>query len=302
MDSIDWKSKMLENIEVTLDKLDETEYATLEKQKTQVTPFVLDIDLKTDNTLTAEVEIPPDILPPVETEEELQARRQKEHRLRQKNLFLETGISGWSEHHVLEMALFFAIPQGDTKNLAWDLLDKFGTLKNVLDASVEELESVSGVGHHCACLLKFFPSMSAVYLGFGSKVDLVILTSYDAFSVLQPYFLDASREKVVLLCLDGRHNMITTRNLGEGGEMSAILDVRRVATEALTLKTVYCYLAHNHVNSSTVPSQEDWEATGYLMTILDGLNIYLLDHLIISGREMTSMKELQGKQDYGLTW
>ena len=63
-------------------------------------------------------------------------------RSRVKKEFLSRGLEGWSGHRVLELLLFYAIPQGDVNALAHALMEHFGSLSGVLDATVEDLKSV----------------------------------------------------------------------------------------------------------------------------------------------------------------
>ena len=67
------------------------------------------------------------------------------HRARVKDRLLREGLAGFADHEVLELLLFYAIPQGDTNPTAHALLDKFGTLKNVFDADIKELKSTKGI-------------------------------------------------------------------------------------------------------------------------------------------------------------
>ena len=67
------------------------------------------------------------------------------HRGRVKEEFLTRGIEGWPDHRVLELLLYYAIPQRDTNGLAHELIDRFGSLDGVLDALPEELMKVPGV-------------------------------------------------------------------------------------------------------------------------------------------------------------
>ena len=85
------------------------------------------------------------------------------HRQRVKTEFLARGVEGWSDHRILELLLFYAIPQGDVNELAHRLVDHFGSLAWVLDASAEELKKVSGVGEHTAVLLKLVPAIGGRY-------------------------------------------------------------------------------------------------------------------------------------------
>ena len=61
------------------------------------------------------------------------------HRQRMRERFLTGGLEGFADHEVLELMLFYAIPQRNVNPLAHRLLDRFGTLHAVLEAPVEEL-------------------------------------------------------------------------------------------------------------------------------------------------------------------
>ena len=81
------------------------------------------------------------------------------HRSRVKSEFLTRGMEGWPPHRALEMLLFYAIPQGDVNGLAHDLIERFGSLSGVFDATIEDLKTVPGVGEHSAILLKMMPQI-----------------------------------------------------------------------------------------------------------------------------------------------
>ena len=75
------------------------------------------------------------------------------HRSRKRRQFRDHGIDAFADHEVLELMLFYAIPQRNVNPLAHRLLDRFGTLHAVLEAPVEELMKVEGVGQYAALLL-----------------------------------------------------------------------------------------------------------------------------------------------------
>ena len=84
----------------------------------------------------------------------------KGHRSRLKAKFSRVGLNGFEDHEVLEFLLTFAIPQKDVNPLAHELINCFGSLNAVLDASVKDLEKVSGIGNHAATLLSLMPQMA----------------------------------------------------------------------------------------------------------------------------------------------
>ena len=76
------------------------------------------------------------------------------HRQRLKARFLSNENGSCAEIALLELLLTYAIPQRDVQPLANDLIDKFGDLVAVLNASVEELQTVKGVKENTAILIK----------------------------------------------------------------------------------------------------------------------------------------------------
>jgi DNA repair protein RadC len=215
------------------------------------------------------------------------------HRKRVKTEFLTRGLDGWSEHRVLELLLFYALPQGDVNHLAHELIDHFGTLAGVLDASVDELCRIKGVSDHTATLLKLIPALGGRYVGSRSEVRAVIHTARDAFIELEPYFYGAANEMSYALCLDGKNQMLGVRKLSEGCIDATSVNIRRITEVAMALRASKVYLAHNHLSNIALPSKADMNSTMVIRTALAGVGVELVDHLVFVDGDMVSMKESQ---------
>ena len=124
------------------------------------------------------------------------------HRQRSKTEFLTRGLEGWPDHKILELLLFYAIPQGDVNGLAHELVNQFGSLAGVLDASVDELKKVKGVGEHTAVLLKLIPAVGGQYMAERNQLGGIVRTAEEAGQLLAPYFFGARNELSYILCLD----------------------------------------------------------------------------------------------------
>ncbi len=82
------------------------------------------------------------------------------HRSRMRKRFLATGLDGFQDHEVLEFLLYYAIPRRDVNETAHLLLNRFGTLSAVLDAPVDDLCSIPGVGPGTAHFLNLIPQVT----------------------------------------------------------------------------------------------------------------------------------------------
>lgn len=224
------------------------------------------------------------------------------HRERMKEEFLLNGIEGMSEHRALELLLFFSIPRMDVAGIARDLIFTFGSFPNVMKASYENLQKVKGIGPNSALLLKLVPSMIAYFGMKDADAQVVIKNADQAAKYLKPYFLTATNEQLVIMCLDGSHNLLGIRCVGEGSFLSVGVNLRRIVQEALTLNAVYLYLAHNHVTGPITPSQADWTVTSEVIEVLHPLDIYLQDHLIVSNEETASLRWIAKKQRLPMAW
>ena len=202
------------------------------------------------------------------------------HRERMKAEFLARGLEGWPDHRVLELLLFYTIPQGDVNDLAHELVERFGSLAGVLDASVEELKKVKGVGDHTAVFLRMLPAVLGRYQGARTRLSAIINSPEEAYAWLEPYFFGARNEMVYVLCLDGKRQVLGVRKVAEGSIEMAEVNTRRIAEEAIGLRAAQIYVAHNHVSNLAIPSQADWLTTDTLRGALRPIGIELIDHLV----------------------
>ena len=213
------------------------------------------------------------------------------HRERMKAEFLVRGLEGWPDHRVLELLLFYTIPQGDVNALAHELVERFGSLAGVLDASVEELKKVKGVGDHTAVFLRMLPAVLGRYQGARTRLSAIINSPEEAYAWLEPYFFGARNEMVYVLCMDGKRQVLGVRKVAEGSIELAEVNTRRIAEEAIGLRAVQIYVAHNHVSNLAIPSQADWLTTDTLRGALRPIGIELIDHLVFVDGDMVSLKD-----------
>ena len=218
------------------------------------------------------------------------------HRERMKAEFLARGLEGWPDHRVLELLLFYTIPQGDVNDLAHELVERFGSLAGVLDASVEELKKVKGVGDHTAVFLRMLPAVLGRYQGARTRLSAIINSPEEAYAWLEPYFFGARNEMVYVLCLDGKRQVLGVRKVAEGSIELAEVNTRRIAEEAIGLRAAQIYVAHNHVSNLAIPSQADWLTTDTLRGALRPIGIELIDHLVFVDGDMVSLKSSEHRR------
>ena len=212
------------------------------------------------------------------------------HREKMRRRFRETGLEGFADHEALELLLYYAIPRRDTNELAHRLMDDFGSLAGVLDASAQELQQVEGVGENTAAFLKLLPELTRVYYS-QKQQDLCLASTEQAGRFLLPRFIGRQEETVLLTCLDGKCRVLSCTVLHKGSLNSSEVNVRKLLTAALKHNAAAVILAHNHPGGVALPSPEDIQTTRRVAMALQAVEIVLVDHIIVADDDYVSIAQ-----------
>ncbi len=215
------------------------------------------------------------------------------HRQRLKDRFRREGLDNFDELYVLELLLFYCIPQKDTNPLAHRLLDHFGSLAGVLDATAEELEKVDGVGQNVSTFLSLITQVGRYYQVKRAEPGEILRTIEQCGNYLVPYFFGRERETVFMLCLDAKCKVLCCKKIGEGSVNSANVPIRRVVELALGANATTVVLAHNHPSGLAIPSADDVQTTHRVAAALEAVEITLADHIVVSRDDYVSIVQSQ---------
>lgn len=211
------------------------------------------------------------------------------HRERVREKYMADGsLEGYAPHNILELLLFYALPRGNTNELAHKLINRFGCLSAVLDASVTELMKVDGVGKSTAVFLSMLPGVFKEYS--KDKADFRgIAEDGQIGEYICSRFLGETVERVLLVCLDNRLNVLGTEFISDGFVDYTTVDVRAMLDSVIRHKATAAIIAHNHPRGYAFPSQEDLDATVSIRKALEIVNVRLIDHLIVANDDYVSL-------------
>ena len=213
------------------------------------------------------------------------------HRQRLKDRFLREGLDNFEEHQVLELLLFYGIPQRDTNPIAHDLMQRFGSLSRVLEASPEELMEVNYIGDNVATLFKLVTALGRYYQVNCAMREKILTTIDECGKYLTPFFFGRQQETVFLLCLDAKCKVLCCEKVGQGGVNSAGVPIRQIVETALKANATSAILAHNHPSGLALPSREDVQTTRRVSAALDAVEIELTDHIIVADQDWVSLAQ-----------
>ena len=204
------------------------------------------------------------------------------HRARVKDRFLRDGLDGFEKHNVLELILFYALPQRDTNPIAHALIERFGSVRGVMEASVSELCKVDGVSEHTATLLKLIPAScryAAKEVDTGERFDSLTKLGRK----LVKCYAGLTVETIMLVLMDNCGRIIEIVKLGEGSVNQVRLETRKMVEHALRTTASMAVLAHNHPNGSLAVSTEDITTTEVVAKTFEAISVEFIDHLLIVG-------------------
>ncbi|MBR5517482.1 MAG: RadC family protein [Clostridia bacterium] len=204
------------------------------------------------------------------------------HRRRVMEKVFKYGIDALYEHEFLELCLFYVYKRCDTNHLAHALLDRFGSLDNVCNASEQELMQVEGIGHAAAEFIRLIPQISR---GYSLHTSVKKKKSYKTVDSMYKRCLalvkGEKKEVAYVLCFDNSQHLIKEVKIGEGTAGSAHIDPRKIVDAVANTSTVAVMICHNHPSGVSSPSYQDFIATNAIKKLLEPLDIRLIDHIAI---------------------
>lgn len=211
------------------------------------------------------------------------------HRQRMRERFVAQGLDGFAPHEVLELMLFYAIPQKNVNPLAHKLIDRFGSLHGVLDAPVEELMKVEGVGEYAATYLTLFQAVARRFESSRAGERECLRNRGMAEAHCRRLLKGLRLEHFYVVCLDAQMRVLADALIARGS-LSEVQAYPRLVAEAVLRYNAYTVLlTHNHPGGSLIPSQQDMDHTRLLAEMLRNIEVPLADHIIVAGDRSLSM-------------
>lgn len=213
----------------------------------------------------------------------------KGHRERLKRKFLSMNGEDLEPHELLEILLFYALPQKNTNEIAHELLRTFGSVSGVLEANTKDLVKIDGIKEHTATLLKLQLAMFRTYLKEKHDMKNRVLTEEMVPGYVKSLFLGYKDEVMFAVMLDAEKRLISAVKVSEGTKYKAPLYTRELIRRAVEADAAGVILAHNHPGGDTTPSKGDLHTTSVADVALSYVNVRLLDHLVVAGDNYTSV-------------
>ncbi len=211
------------------------------------------------------------------------------HRKRLRERFRKEGLDGFAPHEALELLLCYTHTRRDVNPLAHALIDAFGSLRGVMEATPEQLMRVRGVGEETATLIGLMVPMFRRYTAAINESMKAIRSREDAQRYCTALLAGKRTEQFYVICLNAASQVLGHRMIAEGSLTEVQASPRLVAETVLNFNAHSVLLCHNHPGGSVEPSKCDVDTTRLLNVMLASMGVTLLDHMVVSGESFCSM-------------
>ncbi len=217
--------------------------------------------------------------------------RNSKNNERPRERLLAYGAETLTNAELLAIILRTGIKGCDAVALGRQLIARFKGLRGLLSASASELLSTPGLGQAKTCELLAINELARRAMAETLEQGIPLNQPEHVKSYCASLLGHLKVEHCVALFLDSQLRLITTEEVSRGTLSQASVYPREVVKSALRLHASALILAHNHPSGVAEPSQADLALTRHLKQALSMIDIRLLDHLIVTGGQATSLAE-----------
>jgi len=198
------------------------------------------------------------------------------------------GANSLSTVELLAILLSTGTKKISVLDLAAKLLSHFGSLKQLICSSVEELMEVEGIGPAKAIQLK--ASLALAQKAFQEFHPTIPIDTERAYELVRYELAPLKQEALFVILKDIKGRLITVEKVSLGTLSDVLVHPREVFFPAVQHKASSLILAHNHPSGDPTPSRADLEMTRHLIRSSRVMGIHLDDHLIVGATSYTSLK------------
>ncbi len=210
------------------------------------------------------------------------------HRLRLRKRYIRNGIGSLSDCEIMELFLAMSIPRVDVEPAAKSLLSKYGGLRGIFDAPLDDLLKIKGIGESSAASIKLVSDMITLCRSAKPETKPKISgNKASSIGKLMEYFRKkmSSKKKTFLelVCFDADLRVIpgACATFFEGGANYVDMDPRKILDIALKNGASSIAVAHNHPRGGPKPSPEDVRFTKKLSDACKPVNLNFIEHVVV---------------------
>ena len=210
---------------------------------------------------------------------------------RPRERLLREGAAAMTEAQLIAVILRTGAGGRSALDLAMELLDRFGALRNLEQASLAELSAIRGIGKAKAAQLRAAAELGRRMFRETAPKGPAFTAGRDVHAFVFPKVQGLMKEVFYCLMLDVKNRLIREVRISEGTLSASLVHPREAFRDAIRESAASVIFVHNHPSGDHTPSREDILITEKLAAAGDTVGIRVLDHIIVADSGYTSMLE-----------
>ena len=171
------------------------------------------------------------------------------------------------------------------------LLQRFGTIQALANATAKELCEVPGIGPAKAAEVQGVFELAKRYQSISLKPGDRYTSSSEVYHHYHARLRERKKEVFLALLLDSKNRLIREVCISEGSLNASIVHPREVFSPAVRESAAAVLFVHNHPSGDPAPSREDIELTQRLREAGELMGIRVLDHIVIGNGSYVSFTD-----------
>lgn len=205
-----------------------------------------------------------------------------------------TDINNLSDAELLAIIIGSGTKESDVMQTAHTLLMECNGLNQMQSCTLEQFKEMHGIGEAKASILFTIFEISKRANKQKFYLDKLQLNKPEKVEELCNDMKDYNQEKVVVLCLNIRMELISRTEVYVGEIASVTIEPREIF-KTVFLKSAYGFiLVHNHPSGYSEPSEDDYTSTKAIIRCAKQLNVLFVDHIVIARDGYSSIRALKG--------
>jgi len=214
---------------------------------------------------------------------------------RPRERLIKLGPEALSAQELLALIIARGIPGKSVITIAQEVLSKFGNIKNIGEATIEQLCQIRGIGPAKAAQLKtcfeIGRRLETQEIEQSKSKKFILSSPKDVVKLSQSILKDKKKEYFLVFPLDSRNKLMKEEIVSIGSLNANIAHPREIFKQAISNNAAQVILVHNHPSGDPEPSEDDLKITKQLVEAGKILGIDVLDHIIITKDRYLSFKD-----------
>lgn len=220
------------------------------------------------------------------------------HRSRLSALAIRAGLDNMSDVQVMEQFLTYIFPRGDVNPLAHTILERYDSFSEVVDADIEDLKHVCGIGERAATMIHLFGDFVHYYMSCRASKIFKVASRADVLNVVEGNLRFRTIENVLILAISAG-NIITHRRLFTRNDATQVgITTTELTNFINSTKLTAFVIAHCHPFGSAQPSKTDWDAFECVKGVCSACGVNFIDSFIVGEDGIFSQRDNKFARQY----